>query len=146
MATISPSKLFSKNFSPFYLHGNLEYYCDHKISVYGDGYYFLGDMSKDNTVFNFNHSVFFGANYHFLNHNNDFFIGFHPGVSLIQIKSLSDKVSVNPLFSIGIGYNFFVSSFFHFFVMLKSTYGETIIPTPLNVSDVRLSAGLGFNI
>ncbi|GIV29450.1 MAG: hypothetical protein KatS3mg028_0516 [Bacteroidia bacterium] len=145
-ATIAPSKIFSKDLSPFYLHGNLEYYTENKVSIYGDAYYFLGDMSKDKSVFNFHHSVFFGANYHFLNNNNDFFVGFHPGVSLSEMKYYDNKTSVNPLLSIVTGYNFYVGRFFHFFILTRGVYGACITPVPLNIPDIRISAGLGFNI
>ncbi len=145
MATIAPSKIFSKQNSPFYLHGNLEYYVDEKVSVSGDGFYFLGDMS-DNHIFQYHHQLFFGANYHLINHNNALYIGLQPGVSITEIKSFSNKIAVNPLASINLGYNFYVNKFFYFFIQIKSMYGENIMLVPLNISDIRMSAGLGFHL
>ncbi len=152
MATLSPSKILSKNLSPFYLHGSLEYYIDNKVSIIGEGFYYLGDLSSQPFI-NFNHNIFFGANYHFIKNNNDLYIGVQPGVSFTQIKpndtqnkQYSNRISVNPLISISIGYNFFVSKYFYFFVQNKYVHGENILVSPFNMSDVRLSAGLGFHI
>lgn len=145
MATLSPSKIFSKNLSPFYLHVNLEYYLENKISVSSDAYYFLGDMSKGKTIFNFHHSVFFGANYHFINGNNDVYLGLHPGISITELKYYSQYVSINPLISITAGYNFYLNKFFHFFIQIRSVYGENTY-IPMRLVDIRISAGLGFNL
>jgi len=146
MATLSPSKIFSKNISPFYLHGNLEFYLDKKISVSGDGYYFLGDLSNEKSTFNFHHSLFFGTNFHFIKNNNDFYIGFQPGIDISEINSFSSKTLVNPLISVNVGYKLFVSRYFNFFILMKNTYGENILIIPFNISDIRFSAGLGFHI
>jgi hypothetical protein len=146
IATLSLSKIFSNNLSPFYLHGNLEYYLDEKISVSGEGYYFLGDLSREKSVFNLHHSLFFGTNFHFIKNNNDFYIGFQPGIVVSELKMFTSKTFVNPLISVNVGYNFYVNRYFNFFILVKNTYGENILIIPFNISDVRFSAGLGFHI
>lgn len=146
MATLSPSKLFAKNFSPFYVHGNLEYYCEDKVSVSGEGYYYLGDLNKEQNIFQFHHQLFFGGSYHFLNNNSDLYIGLQPGISITQINNTSDRIIFNPLYSVVAGYDFFMSRFFHFFIQIRTVYGENILYVPLNLSDIRISAGLGFHI
>lgn len=145
MATISPSKIFAQDLSPFYLHGNLEYYVDEKMSISGDGFCFLGDM-PDKKFFQYHHQLFFGAHYHFIHRNNDLYIGLQPGISFTEIKGFSGKIAYNPLASINLGYNFFVNKFFYFFIQIKNMYGENIMLVPLNISDIRMSAGLGFHL
>ncbi len=147
-ATLSPSYTFADAKSFFYLHGNLEWYIENNISVSGDGYYFLGKLSSDSSSFNFNHAIFFGANKHFIKNNNDIYIGFQPGIAIIQLKDTYNKnvTGVNPLASVTLGYNFYISAFFHFFIQTRFTYGENNFAYHKDLSDIRLSAGLGFNL
>ena len=61
--TISPSRMLEFKISNVYLHGNLEYYFDNKISVRGDAFYYVNSLNTAYTVFDFNHNLFFGGGY-----------------------------------------------------------------------------------
>ncbi len=61
-ATIAPSKMLSRNISPFYIHGILEYYAENNVSIAGEGYYYLGALSEKESILNYHHSLFFGCN------------------------------------------------------------------------------------
>ncbi|MBS1650949.1 MAG: hypothetical protein JSU07_02970 [Bacteroidetes bacterium] len=150
MSTISPSKMLSSNNAYFYLHGNLEVYLSKKISVCGDGFYFLGSQTQ-NPSLAFMHNLFYGFSYHFTKGNNDFYLSLQQGVA---ISKVSENLTSNHISSVGLspvistiaGYNFYVSRFFHFFVQSRLTLGEHNYDVHQNISDIRLSAGLGFNI
>ena len=148
--TFSPSYLLPQNKTDFYLYGNLEYYLEDKVSLSGDAYYSFFDTN--NTIFDFNHNLFFGVNYHLINKkNHDFHIGFQPGIALTRLNAKENnlsnsKMGVNPVFSTVIGYNYYVHKFFHFFIHSRFVYGEHGIDLQKNISDFRLAAGLGLNI
>jgi hypothetical protein len=100
--------------------------------------------------FKHNHSVFFGANYHFIKSNHDFYLGIQPGVAYTQVKMLrgmdEQYASTNPLFSSVVGYNFYVNSIFHFFVQTRLILGEHLTNDVKSLNEMRFSAGLGFNL
>ena len=115
-----------------YLHGNLEYYFDNKISVRGDGFYYVNSINKY-SVFDFNHNLFFGPNYHFKTNNHfDPYISLQPGIAyskdnlvfgpliLAGYATHQAKAGFSPLISPTIGFNYFANRFFHLF------YGNTL--------------------
>ncbi|HOS48722.1 MAG TPA: hypothetical protein PLG57_08800 [Bacteroidia bacterium] len=149
--TLSPSYLFSEKQSLFYLHGNLEYYLQDQISVAGEGYFFMGSSNGDSTIFDYNHSGFFGLSKHYVKGNSDFYIGLQPGISITKLKSVNDSLpnppnGVNPLFSVISGYNYFVGNYVHFFIQMRYVGGQNNYGKALNINELRLSAGLGFNL
>lgn len=151
MATISPSKMFGYNESYFYLHGNLEGYLSKKVSVAGEGYMFLGEQTNAIHSFQFNHNLFFGMSYHVTKGNGDLYLGIQPGVAISKLNTDSVKVPVahvgtNPVFSAIAGYNYFVGKYFNFFVQTRFIAGEHNYDKHKTLSEIRFSAGLGFNI
>ena len=149
--TISTSRMLSVSESNFYLHGNLEGYVSEKISFAGEVYYSLGNISGKNSSFDYNHSLFFGSSYHITKKNSDLYFGIQPGVSFTKLKEdaiLMDvrHAGVNPLFSSLIGYNFYVNKFFHFFLQSRLVLGQHNFDVHKDLSEIRFSAGLGFNI
>lgn len=150
-STLSPSYNFSDKTSYFYLHGSLVGYLNNAVSVSGESYYYLGQLNADSTVFSYNHSMFFGASKHYFKNNNDIYIGLQPGISFTKIKAdelnpVKSQLGVNPLCSAVIGYNFYVSNFFHFFIQSRLVIGEHHYSVFQSLSEVRFSAGLGFNL
>jgi len=148
--TISPSYLFSEKQSYFYLHGNLEAYLDKKLSIAGEGYYFLGSLSANKNIFSFNHNLFLGASYHFVKKNNDFYLGLQSGISITKLNAQENNLAqsltgINPLFSSVIGYNLYVHKRLHFFVQPRFVFGEHNFDLHKNLTEFRFSAGLGFN-
>lgn len=150
-ATLSTSKMLNGNESLFYLHCGFEGFVSDKISLTGEGYYNLGNLSSDESLFKFNHNLFFGASKHFTKNNHDLYIGLQPGVSIIKLNAdvigfENTKTGVNPVFSTVAGYNFYVNKIFHFFVQTRYIAGEHNYDIHQNVSEFRFSAGLGFNL
>lgn len=149
--TLSPSTMFSGKQSNFYLHGGFEGFVSPKISLSGEGYYYLGTISSDNSIFKFNHSLFFGASKHFTKGKSDFYLGIQPGVSITKLDESVNNfekthVGVNPLASSVVGYNFYVNRFFHFFVQTRFIAGQHNFDVHENISEFRFSAGLGLNL
>lgn len=148
--TISPATLLDYSEAPFYFHGSLEGYLNKKTSLVGESYFYLGNISGESTVFDFNHSVFFGGSYHISQDNGSLYIGLQPGVSFTRIKTLEGQergnLGVNPLFSSVVGYNFFVHRFFHFFVQSRLVLGQHLYNESRSLNELRVSAGLGINL
>ena len=148
--TLTPSHMFCDKQSYIYLHGSLEGYVTPKLSITGEIYFNAGSLSKNNT-FDYNHSLFFGPNWHFTKMNNDLFVGFQPGLSLTKINAKNNNITestagVNPLISAVVGYNYFVNNIFHFFLETRYIMGEHNYDIHKSLSEIRLSAGLGFNL
>lgn len=149
--TITPAILFKSKQSFFYLHGNFEGYITRKISVSGDAFFSLGNANAGTQAFKFNHNIFFGASYHFIKRNNDFYLGLQPGISITKaILPKEDfrnaKTGVNPVVAIVAGYNYYVGKYFHFFVQSRFIVGQHLYDVKKDLSEFRFSAGLGFNI
>lgn len=149
--TISPSYMFSDKQSYFYLHGNLEAFLEKKVSVAGEGYLSLGNISSNKSTFNYNHSMFFGINWHFTNKNNDFYMGIQPGLAFTKVNASENNLTsttagINPLFSSVAGYNFYLNNIFHFFLQSRIVVGQHRYDISKDLTELRFSAGLGFNI
>lgn len=140
-----------------FLHGDLGYYLDEKISLRGDSYYYLGNIEGED-LFDQNHSTFAGIVYHFgTNSHIDPFVGFQPGVAItrqapvimagnpdIQIEGNSMKFS--PLVSGLAGINFYGSDYFHLFLNIRYLQGNYMsFYNTVPLDELRISAGLGWN-
>ncbi len=148
--TISPSKSLSSSNSYFYLHGILEGYLSDNVSVSGEGYFYQGLVKGKTSEFSYNHSLFFGLSRHFVKNNLDFHIGVQPGLNFTRLAAspelLSPGLGVNPTASALIGLNYFAGKYIHFFIQSRLVLGEHQRDAARNISDLRFSAGLGFNI
>lgn len=148
--TISPANMLDYSVSPFYFHGSLEGFLTKNTSIAGEGYFSLGEISGEKTLFDFNHSTFFGGAYHFSKDNSSFHIGIQPGVSFSRIRTTQGHkkgdMGISPLFSSVVGYHFFVHKFFHFFVQSRVILGQHLYNKPVSLNEFRFSAGLGFNL
>lgn len=150
MATISPGKMFGYNESYFYLHGNLEGYLSKNVSVSGEGYVSLGQQTKAPEAFRNITNLFFGLNYHFVKGNGDLYIGGQPGVCIATLetgpKITQGHTGTSPVFSTVLGYTYFVGKFFNFFIQTRYIAGSHNYELHKDLSEIRFSAGLGFNI
>ena len=168
MATISPGDMTKINATTISIHGCLEYYVADNISLRGDSYYFLSAKYNYGYIlpggpnpFEFNHSTFSGASYHFKTKNHfDPYLAIEPGIAITKGKDYSNmfcdpgpcpasgKTSANPLFSSAIGFNLYFQKWFHLFMETRYIAGKYIsdAPTPLSLNELRFSFGLGFNI
>jgi len=146
--TISPGILLKENSSTISLHGNLEYYVDHNISLRGDAFYSI------TLPFQFNHAILSGASYHFKTKNHfDPYLTLEPGIAISKLTSVQNQgvqsnFSVNPLFSGAIGFNFYFEKYFHLFMEGRYIYGEHLsnADAPYSLSELRFSFGLGYNL
>ena len=149
--TLSPSYSFSDKQSYFYLHGNLEGFLEKNISLAGEAYFSLGNVSSNPSVYDFNHSIFFGSNIHFTKNNNDIYLGLQPGLAFTRLDAVensltSTTIGTNPLFSTVAGYNFYLNRLFHFFIQSRLVIGKHNYDVSKSLSEFRFSGGLGFNI
>lgn len=148
--TISPATMLDYSESPFYFHGTLEGYLNKKTSLVGESYFHLGNISGETTLFDFNHSTFFGGSYHIAQDNSSLYIGLQPGVSIARIRTQEGQergtLGVSPLFSTVVGFNFFVHRFFHFFVQSRLVLGQHLHNEAVSLNELRISAGLGINL
>lgn len=157
--TLSPSYMLSDRQSYFYAHGTFEAYLESKVSLAGDTYIFLNGIDVIQNGFEYNHSTFMGANYHFTRNLSDFYVGAQPGFSITKLKEIHTKTSaegivsptvthagVNPLFSMTTGYNYYIYKFFNLFVQVRLVTGQHSYDVQKPLTELRFSAGLGFNV
>ena len=155
--TISPAWTLADGNTNIYLQGDMEYFASRRVSIKGDMAYFL-DTQGDGYL-KMNHSLFFGAQYHFPIKRFDPYIGLHPGASLIQVRNPNVGTSENPVASVSkmkvapaisetAGFNFYVWKYIHF--LGKVTYvnarHSTEWGTTYALDEFRIAFGLGWNV
>lgn len=148
--TLSPGFRFKSKESSFYAHGTAEYYLEKNTSVAGEAYLGLGTIATKTSTFTINHSVLFGVIKHLVFENHDLSFGFQPGVSYVQLNDDGTNISrskggIAPVISGALGYNYFISRYFHFFMQGRILIGQHNYNQKTNLTEFRLSAGLGFN-
>jgi len=144
--TYSIGSMSSLSVTNVYLAGNAEYYTDNKISVRGDGYYFLNSLNNIK-IFKRNNQLYFGACFNFSagKHFNPF-IGLQPGVAFSKLY-ISDNTSVNPLASVVTGFNFYAEKWFHVMVNVRYSVGRHLDEfSPFDASELSFSFGLGWDL
>ncbi len=152
MGTISPSMMLGSKGANFYLHGNMEYYFNKRVSFCGDLYGYAGTINNSPVKnIEFSHNLFYGFIVHNAFGRNDTYLAIQPGIALTKLYATTNtskkaQVGINPIASAALGHNFFVNNFFHFFVQTRLIVGEHHYDTYQNLTELRLSAGLGFNI
>lgn len=157
-ATLSPGWTIADGNTNLYLQGDMEYYLQDKISLKGDVSYFLD--TQGNGYLKHNHSIFFGAQYHFPYKRFDPYIGFHPGISLVQARNPDrgtpevpvaypeSVFKVSPAISVATGFNFYVWRYIHFMANVKYIHAThpTEWGTNYALDEFRVSFGLGWNV
>jgi len=155
---ISPGWTIADGNTNIYLQGDMEYHLQDRISLKGDVSYFID--SQENGYLKNNHSLFFGAQYHFPVKRFDPYIGFHPGISLIQVKNPDQgtpevpvaysvsNLKASPAISVATGFNFYVWRYIHFMANLKYVHAShpTEWGTNYALDEFRISFGLGWNV
>jgi len=154
--TISPGWTIADGNTNLYLQGDMEYFLQDKISLKGDISYFLD--TQGNGYLKHNHSLFFGAQYHFPHKRFDPYIGLHPGVSLVQAKNSTfgtnenpveysvSNLKVSPAISVATGFNYYVWRYIHFMANVKYVHAKhpTEWGTNYALDEFRISFGLGW--
>lgn len=152
--TISTSNSFATSSNYFYFNGQLGVYLNDKVSTEGEGYYFLGKFKGETNEYTLNHSLYWGLNRHFIKNGFDFFIGIQPGVTFTKIAYPVDyanvwdsrKLAINPSASMVTGVNYYFSKYCHFFLHYRVLYALHLTDFKRDISDMRFSAGLGFQL
>ncbi|TNF49725.1 MAG: hypothetical protein EP305_02025 [Bacteroidetes bacterium] len=148
-ATIAPSKMLNRDVQNIYIHGFLAYQLEEKLSLRGESFFYIPGAESSSTVNMYSSALntSFGAFYHETKNNWDSYLGFQPGLSIIQ-SPLKSGTSFNPTFSMKIGTAYYVWKYFHFFAEL--TYVNSTIrgfdQGSLRADELIFSAGLGFQI
>ena len=161
-STIATGAMFDPQLSNIYLHGSLEYYTDPSLSIRGDSYYFLKTLGDGYSIyFEKNHSTFAGASYHFkTNGNLDPYFAFQPGVAASQVNydvcpdsmlcyigSTNSKLTLSPLLSGVLGFNYYAPKIFHLFLEARYVQGKHLSEAgSVSLNELKFSFGLGFNI
>jgi len=156
--TISPGWTVGQKNTNIFLQGDLEYYVTRKVSIKGDIAYFLD--TQGGGLLKHDHSLFFGANYHFPYKRFDPYIGLHPGASVIQMRNPNatspelihtmqeSTLKVAPAVSVTTGFNVYIWKYLHF--LGKLTYVHAAHPTEwgttYSLDEFRLAFGLGWNV
>ena len=148
--TYSVGLMTTNTISNVYVTGNMEYYADSKISVRGDGCYFINSLN-DNKYLKQNQQLYFGACYNFQVHSHfDPFIGLQPGVAYSQITTyynISDPATFSPLASVVTGLNYYADKWFHIMLNVRYTAGRHLDEVALfDLNEVSFSFGLGWDL
>lgn len=150
--TYSPSMMLNREVNNYYLTGSLEYFLEKKVSLKGTTHLFLSTESdnfelKNRVISNF------GIAYHFNKGNWNNFIGFYPGITVMQPNFLSPQGEeynwiLSPSFAGEIGTRYFVWDYFNFFAKLNYVHSKLLGTSrgALPMDEILLSAGLGFQI
>ena len=147
--TLSPGHMLNTNHSYFYLHGGIETFMSSHLSFAGEAFYQLGAISRE-SEFSYHNDFFFGASWHLAKKNGDFFLGMQPGLSFdklnhpVEFKNV--KGGISPIVSFIAGYRLFVGRNFNFFFQSRLIAGNYAYYAPRSLAELRVSAGLGFNL
>ncbi len=156
--TISPGWDIADGKTNIYLQGDCEYYASRRVSIKGDIAYFLDTQGEG--LLKQNHSLFFGAQYHFPVRRFDPYIGFHPGASVIQVEREVfldgeldfpigiSKAKVAPAISMSAGFNYYVWKYVHFLANVKYIHAKhpTEWGTTYAFNEFRIAFGVGWNV
>lgn len=144
--TFAPNRYLQNQISSYFLHGQLRYYTEQRLSLSGDLFVDLSGNPLLSTP-KWQEQLLFGANYHWSKQANDFNVGIQPGMNYCYAGHLSNGQNViSPLFSVNVGYRLYVSEHFHFFAETRFVTGTAITNSVQHLSSIRISAGLGFQL
>lgn len=149
--SFAPGLLTEKTYS-LQLQGYLAFQQD-KIEWRGEAFYFLNQFG-DRPRFSMNHQLFTGAFYHFTESNFQPYIGFQPGIALSQSseygtlnaadQTIEYKKALNPIGSVGGGFDYYGDKLFFLFVETRYIFGKHKADTyPVYLDEWRFSFGLG---
>lgn len=132
------------------IHVAAEYFFEPKLSLIGEGNIFLASAKPNNQELLFSHAIFSGGNYHFINKNTDFYIGFQPGLNISQRiadNTISNpKPTLSPLVSLSTGFSYYSSNYFHFYTQIRYIYGNLLEQSSVSLTGFKFTFGLGYNL
>ncbi len=146
-ATIAPSTMLNHKQSNIYFTGFAEYFLDKKWSFRSDTYLF-SDSQNDNAILLDGYRSYFGIARHFNKGNWDGYIGYQPGLSLMNRSLSTYQSKLNPSAALRIGTSYYVWKYFHFFANLTYVRSK-LAGTPngaIQTDELIFAAGLGFQL
>lgn len=153
--SFSPGFL-TENTQTINIHGYLGYRPKKgRIELRGDGFYYLNAIG-DRPRFTINHQLYAGAFYRFSDKPFQPYVGFQPGIAYAQSAEFGTlnnetgevvfKKAVNPVGSVGGGFDYFAEKLFFAFVETRYIFGKHKSDTyPIFLDEFRISFGLGFH-
>ncbi len=144
-------------FSGFFGSGDLEYYIDPKVSLEGEGNYFLGVLGKLTThdVVN-HHSLLVGTNYHFSPFKGfDPYAGLKVGAAFTEMDLINhedgtecyEDLQVDPMAAIQLGFNYYTGPYFHMYMetsYIAQRHSSPVNPS-LRLNEISFKFGLGLH-
>ena len=142
----------SKKVSPtYYITCRGEGFIQKNVSLIGNVDFSLPKKFQFDDIL-VNHSVSFGANYHFLYKHFDAYIGLQPGVSYSKATIIDydisdkDKHIISPIISSTLGARYYIGWVAHVFATVGYTYGKHLSnQSNLPLSEVKIASGIGIN-
>lgn len=137
-----------------YVHGFVYFHPQPKVSLDGEGYWYLGAQNQE-TLMAENSTLLFGPSFHFAKDGPvDPYVGIMSAVSLVSAidrtssQPVVGKYSVVPLIAFNVGFKYHFIKWFNIFANAKYMMGTLTenYPTALSLNEFRFSFGLGFNL
>lgn len=145
--TIAPSSMLNHRESNIYFTGFAEYFLDKKLSFRSDTYLFM-DSQNENGLLKDGFRSYFGMAYHFNKGNWDGYVGYQPGVTLMNATLSTNQARLNPSAAFRVGTSYYVWKYFHFFANLTYVRSKLMgYPNgSIQTDELIFAAGLGFQL
>ncbi len=151
IATISPSLGLAEGPNNIYLNGELEVFFNSQNSIRGDVFALVGTEESWKNL-KHNHYLMTGPSWHLARNRWDLFAGFETGIvytSYVNVfANTYHRDQISGVYSGVVGAQFYVHDYFHFFVSTRYIHNlyRGYMTGTKNLSELTLSAGLGFQI
>ncbi|MCI5058913.1 MAG: porin family protein [Flavobacteriales bacterium] len=144
-----------------YINSGLNYYVSNNVSIRSSLNYFVTSSGSSEDLFDQNHSQLVGCGIHLKTKNQlDPYLSIMPGLALSRVKrnanllddypSLAfseNKSSINPLFAVGIGANYFANKIFNIYFHLQYASGKHFSDAEaISLNELKFSVGLGWHL
>lgn len=154
-ANLAPGFMRGQPRANAYIASDLDVFLGEKVAFACGAFYSFSTIRKNQPGVSMNHSIFWGANYHWAKAGRfDPYFGLEPGLGIVQASYESGDglkktpVAYVPLISASLGCNYYVGSIFHFFAKVQGVSGHvsSTMPEPLHLDELRCMVGLGWNL
>lgn len=149
---ISPGFMLQQPVTNIYVAGKLEVFTDKRISLRGEGMWYIGDQG-DVGLLEQNSQIAFGPFVHLTHRRLDLALGLEPGVSLTRPARDSLQTEAAPLralpsMSLCAGLTFVVWDYFQFFIDARYTHARYTGPysAAVPLDELVIGAGLGWQL
>lgn len=141
--SIYPTFMLGHAVTNNYVGGQLGYYFTDKYSFRGDAFVYIGSQTEAKYI---NDHLLIEAGFfrHFSHKRFDGFVGFSPGLSGIQISSVTQR-RYQPTIDVSSGLKFHVSSYFYFFAEVHYQHLQDPWKT-IPLDQGMISGGLGLQL